>query len=206
MVVRGKYSQNDEDIIIDRYFRGRIGTLLSIGENDGKTLSNVLDRIEHGWSAVLVEPSAAAFEKMKALHDGNNKVHCFNVAIGKADGAATFYESGDHLGLGDTSLISTLEQSETDRWKGSKYDNFVMTTVEVNTWQSFCLKSPFSRYDLVSIDAEGLDLYILSQMEITCDMLIVEFNGKDETHYATLAANGGLRLISKNMENLIFAR
>ncbi len=205
----GKYSQNDEDILIERYFRGKIGTLLSIGENDGKTLSNALAAIERGWSAVLVEPSKTAFEKLSTLHGGNQKVHLFNVAIGEQDGEADFFESGEHIGNGDTSLISTLKESETERWKGSKFDNFTKTTVQVQTWQSFYASLPVKKFDLISIDAEGVDLFILQQMdliEMGCQMLIVEFNGKREDEYHTCAANGGLRLIAKNFENLIYAR
>lgn len=206
---KGKYSQNDEDYLIERYFRGKIGTILSIGENDGKTFSNVLSAIERGWQAVLIEPSKTAFEKLTKLHEGNANVMAFNIAIGKENGKADFYESGEHIGNGDTSLISTLNESELGRWKGSKYDNFTKTTVDVNTWEMFYSLFENMKFNLISIDAEGYDLFILQQMDLLkmdCEMLIVEYNGVNETEYSTAAANGGLRLLSKNFENLIYAR
>lgn len=220
---QGKYSQNSEDVIIEKYFNGRTGTLLSLGENDGKTLSNVLNSIEQGWDAVLVEPSKTAFEKLKELHKERSGVICYNIAIGEQDGTADFYESGEHLGTGDTSLISTLKASEIDRWKGSKFDNFTKTETTVMTWQSFIGKwTEIYRwrvscdgayhqpvFNLISVDCEGLDYFIMKQMDLNalgCEMLIVEYNGIDELKYMALAAQYGLKLHEKNMENLIFVR
>lgn len=206
---QGKYSQSNEDIIIARYFNGRTGTLLSLGENDGKTLSNVLNSIEQGWGAVLVEPSKAAFEKLKALHKDRDNVVCFSIAIGESDGVADFYESGEHLGTGDTSLISTLIPAEIDRWKGSKFDNFTKTQTTVMTWQSFIGQFEKPVFNLITIDCEGLDYFIMKQMDLNvlgCEMLIVEYNGIDELKYMAVAAQYGMKLHEKNFENLIFVR
>lgn len=208
---QGKYSQNSEDAIIESYFTGFTGTLLSIGENDGKSLSNVLSAIERGWKAVLIEPSKTAFANLRELHDKNPDVRLYNVAIGEQNGEADFYESGEHLGCGDTSLISTLIETETDRWKGSRFDNFTKTKTDVVTWEKFYSELPFDnmQFDLVSIDCEGLDLFILQQMNLSAmgvKMLIVEFNGKDENLFTIEADKAGLKLYHKNGENLIFVK
>ena len=55
------YSQNGEQLIIEKYFGDFKGILLDIGANDGETLSNSRSLIKKGWQAVLVEPSESAF-------------------------------------------------------------------------------------------------------------------------------------------------
>ena len=74
------YSQNNEDSLFKSIFPNG-GNLVEIGAFDGKTNSNSLLLIEHGWNAVLVEPSPAAFDKILKLHRKNEKVHLFNVAV-----------------------------------------------------------------------------------------------------------------------------
>lgn len=203
------YSQNNEQELILNYFKDRKGNVLDVGSNDGKSLSNSLAVIERGWGGVLIEPSLTAFKKLSQLHKDRTNVECFNIAIGKENGEADFYESGEHLGTGDTALISTLVKSETDRWKGSKFDNFTTTKVNVMTWESFYASIKQKTFELISIDCEGLDLYILSQMDLVamkCEMLIVEWNGKDFLIFDEIATEAGLILHSKNAENLIFAK
>lgn len=203
------YSQNDEEQIILRYFKERKGNVLDIGANDGKSLSNSLAVIEQGWGGVLVEPSLTAFKKLTLFHKGRENVECFNIAIGKENGEAEFYESGEHLGNGDTALISTLVKTETERWKGSKFDNFTTTKVNVMTWQAFYSSLRQKTFELISIDCEGLDLFILSQMDLSqmkCEMLIVEWNGKDFDDFNFCASDHGMKLLSQNAENLIFAK
>ena len=172
-------------------------------------LSNVLSAIERGWFGVLVEPSKTAFEKLSLLHSQRENVTCYNVAIGEQDGEADFYESGEHLGTGDTSLISTLKHEETKRWMGTKFDNFTTTKTQVQTWKAFYESLPEKTFQLISIDCEGYDLYILAQMnlkEMGCEMLIIEWNSNDFNAYNILASAHGLKLYSKNAENLIFVK
>lgn len=206
----GKYSQNNEDALIERYFGlTRKGTLLSLGENDGKTLSNTLAAIERGWTGVLVEPSETAFKKLEQLHNGRPEVYCLQVAVGDMPGIQDFYESGEHLGTGDTSLISTLKQEETVRWKGSKFDNFTPTKVEVMTWPDLYSLFPIKEFNLVSIDCEGMEKYLFQVMDFTLlktEMVIVEWNMKDKEFYTSIASSHGMRLYGENMENLIFVK
>jgi FkbM family methyltransferase len=206
------YSQNNEQELILQYFgANRIGTLLDIGANDGRSLSNSLAAIERGWSAVLIEPSPTAFEKLVQLHEGRNNISCFNIAIGEHDGEADFYESGEHIGNGDTSLISTLKETELTRWKGTRFDNFTKIKTDVVTWKRFYdeFAPPPKIYNLISVDCEGLDIFIVSQMDLRlmqCEMLIVEWNGKQFSDFNLIAEKAGMKLYDKNNENLIFVK
>lgn len=203
------YSQNKEDVSIQNYFDDFVGTLLSIGENDGKTISNSLALIDKGWKAVLVEPSPTAFKKLSDLHRNNSNVLCFNTAIGDFNGDAEFYESGEHLGVGDSALLSTLDVKETERWGNTAQFNKINVPVitflkfETNDTESFIKKT----FDFISIDAEGYDLRILKQIDLighNTSMVIIEWNGKDFNEFDNYFKGQGFKLYLKNIENLIY--
>lgn len=210
-----KYSQNDEQDVILNFFGNTIGNVLSLGENDGLTLSNSRALIEKNWYADLVEPSPTAYRKLYSLYKTNELVKTHNIAIGDKDGMADFYDSGTLLKTGDVALVSTLERNELIRWKGTV--QFDKIQVQVKTLETFFYDcgylstTPYELkkgWDFISIDCEGLDFSILSQM-VKYDfcgarLLCVEFNGKGEYLYTGLMK--GWKLIHKNAENLIYSR
>lgn len=201
------YSQNGEQIIIQKYFGDSIGRVLDIGANDGITLSNSYACIQKGWSALLVEPSMAAFYKLTDLHKDNDKVEPYNVAISTKEETVDFYESGEHLGIGDTSLLSTLKASEVDRWKSSG-ETFTKTKTVCLTFAGLMELTKNKKFDLITIDCEGLDHEVMTQIdlkEVECKMLIVESNSIEDDKYIKYASLHGMKLIHKNSENLIFA-
>lgn len=201
------YSQHGEGRVISDYFNSHIGTAISIGENDGKTLSNVLGLIEQGWSAYLIEPCLVPFNKMKELHKGNKSVHLFNYAIGLETGEADFYESGEHLGKGDTSLLSTLNESEIKRWKGTC--EFKKTKVKVKTFNDFLRDSRIANCDLISIDCEGLDFDILKTIplhKLSVAMIIIETNSVGNKEVIDYMFYNGYKLHYNNFCNLIFVK
>ena len=196
------YSQNNEEQLILDYF-GPVfkGTCLDLGANDGVTLSNTRACIERGWKGVMVDASTDMCEKLRRFD-----VEVHNVAMGNTDGLLTFYESGEHLGKGDRSLVSTIVPAEMDRWTN---ETFTPVTVECVTFATLLTRSAHKTFDLISIDIEGMDLDVLRQMDLTalgCKMLIVEFNGKDEGHYHACAIEHGMKLHAKNAENLIYVK
>lgn len=201
------YSQNGEDVIALFYFGEFKGNILSIGENDGKTLSNALLLIEQGWNAVLVEPSEKCFKQLKERHKGNDKVQCVKYAIAEEEGVFEFHESGSHLSINDHSLLSTLIESEKERWKGTA--EFTKTKVKAITFDTLLEISDYKKFDLVSIDVEGLDWNILTQIDlekIGCKMLIIETNSIEDKKYIDYCAKFGMKLRDKNHENLIFVK
>lgn len=200
------YSQNGEQQIIRNYFGDKIGTALSLGENDGKTLSNVYDCFLRGWSGTCVEPSKTAFNKLFDLHK-NNEVECFNVGISDKEGLVEFHDSGTHLNKGDTSLLSTFSQKDYDKWKGVTV--FETTLAQLITFPQLMVLSKIKTFDLISIDCEGLDYEILSQMNLAklkCKMLIIETNSIEDEKYIEYCSTFGMKVLHKNMENLIFVK
>ena len=199
-------SQNNEEQLIRKYFKGLVGSCLDLGANDGITLSNTRACILRGWAGVMVEASTAAFDRLRALYGPNMDVHCLNVAVGDHNGEVILHESGAHLGKGDVSLLSTTVESELDRWVGT---GFTPEPVRMVDFSTLLEMSPLKTFDLISIDIEGMDLAVLRQMDLNalkCSMLIVEFNGKDRDKFDRYVLPFGFLLYSKNGENLIYVR
>lgn len=112
------YSQRGEQPVILDYFKGFAGTLLDIGANDGITFSNSRALLELGWYGVLVEPSEKTFEQLtKNCEPFIRQVILHNVGIADFNGTAEFYESGPLVTDEDHSLVSTMKEVETERWK-----------------------------------------------------------------------------------------
>ena len=207
LIYRG---QNLEDKIVDDLFNGDIKSVLDIGAN-GIHLSNSYFFIQNGCSAVLVEPSPQAFNNLKDTYKGNDKVELFNVAIAqKNEKEMIFWESGEHLGLGDVSLLGTLHKKELNRWKGTQN---TFKEIKVNVWDfpKLLNESTIKKFDLISIDCEGEDINILKQMnlkELECKCLIIEWNGIESVKEEILkiVSEYGMTLEHKNGENLIFVK
>ena len=203
-----RFSQNDEDLHILRYFGNEVGTFLDAGANDGRTLSNTHALALRGWSGVCVEPSPVAFARLRELYADNPRIETHNVGMCAGNGTAILHESGTHLGLGDHSLLSTAKPAEMERWKSSGA-KFTPVDFECVTFIELLRRSEHAHFDLISIDIEGADLELLEQIDLNaveCRCLCVEWNGQNERLFTSLAKEGGLRLLTKNPENLIFCR
>lgn len=201
-------SQNNEAQIVANYFKGRKGTVLDIGANDGQTFSNSYDLIKLGWSGVLIEPGSV-FTQLEQLHKDNKLVTCYRLAIADKEQMLTFYESGAHVKNGkDSGLVSSLKEEETQRWRntGVQYTERKVQAVPF----SWVLKW-HKQFDFITIDAEGFDFAILKQINLDlvgCKCLCIEWNGnhKLSAAYKAYCDTYKLREISRNKENLIFAK
>lgn len=205
------YSQNAEDVFVLDYFKGFKGTLLEVGANDGRTLSNSLLLIENGWKGHLIEPGRKVFGSLYALHEFNPSVKMYNYGIGNKFETVTLYESGAHIINGsDLGLVSTIDYAETERWRksGVQFDEI---TIQINTFDGFYKFCNSDTFDFISIDAEGLDWQILQQIDLNsvgCKCLCIEFNGDNElqVRFSIYCASYGLKLAHINNENLIYIR
>lgn len=202
------YSQNSEELHILEFFKN-ISTrkcLLSIGENDGETFSNAFRLIEAGWEADLIEPSPEAFNKLNDLHFDNDRVDCHKIAIGTESGTMDFHDSGTHLNTGDTSLLSTLIPQEKERWKDTEWN---VIPVQVLTYADFKADKPYE-YDFISIDAEGLDVAILKQIDLTyTKLLCIEYNSIEQNKIYILEYTskfGMTKILYQSGENLLICR
>jgi len=203
------YSQSNEQEIIINLFKGkRDGTFLDIGANDGVTLSNTFALANnYGWTGLLVEASPKAYERLLKNYELIDRDIDFqNVAIGKEDGVLEFWESGELLGKGDVGLVSSGVLFELNRWKTLDM-KFEKLSVPMTSVETMLGRSRHKTFDLLSLDIEGMELDVLPQIDfkaLKIQVAVIEFNGKDEQKYHDIMFPQGFKLVSKNMENLIY--
>ena len=205
------YSQHHEQQIILDYFNGSLGTLLDVGANDGKTFSNSRALLELGWYGVLVEPCEKTFIELQK-NCGHFPVQLHNVGISDYCGTAEFFESGPLVTKSDHSLVSSMKQSETERWKKKSKPKdhiveFTKTTIPVIDFATLLKNSRCDTFDFITIDVEGMELEILRQINIKalgCKMICIEYSGKPEQAeiYDSLIPHP---VHYKNRTNIIYA-
>lgn len=201
------YSQNNEEKIILEYFGEKTGSFLSIGENDGETLSNVRALALKGWCGVMVEPSPTAFRRLKTLYEKEKKgcFYLYECAIGEHNGEATLHDSGTLLKKNDVSLVSTVIADEKKRFQSVVTYNEV--PVKIFRWKTFLNRLYIKQFDFISIDAEGLDAAILEQIDVsTVQCVCIEWNGHTELKERFSKKLEGFNIIYTSGENLIYAR
>ena len=202
------YSQNKEEQYILEYFKGRTGAFLDLGCNDCKTFSNTRALFELGWKGVLVDPSPKAISKCRELYNGHKGVYIYEYAISDHNGKKMLQQSGQLIDSRDVALVSTFHDSEMGRFK----QTVSYTPVEVKTfrWKTFLnrLKSiKMQDFNFVSIDCEGDDLEILSQMDLSkVELICLEWNGKPDLKKAFEEYLQGFKLIYTSGENLLYGR
>lgn len=200
------YSQNNEEKFILDYFGDFVGTFLDLGANDGVTLSNSCALVEKNWSGLLIEASPKAFARDHHYKSMRGTLHWWNTAIGSFDGDIILNESGELLGKGDTSLVSSTRQDEVERWASLDMP-FEKITVKVIKFETLMERSPFKEFDFITIDIEGMEPEVVPQIDFKAlgtRMAIIEWNGKNAELYDTLLMNHGLKLIHTNAENRIY--
>lgn len=201
------YSQNEEDLFVKDYFGDYKGTLLSVGENDGETYSNAKLLIDNAWKAHLVEPGRI-FTKLKALYESNINVFTYSVGLSDFDGDVILHESGCHIpGSADRGLVSSIDENEIKRWPLVQFDPY---EIEVMKWDTFYkLYLWATKFDFISLDAEGYDWKILQQIDLEsvgCKALCVEWNGDRDLLKLFTDHCRGFKIGLINAENIIFIK
>jgi FkbM family methyltransferase len=208
------YSQNLEEKFILDYFGSFKGILLDLGANDGQTFSNSRQLLLNGWSGILVDASPSAVDALNKLYPPGGKVSVINGAVGLpgASGYADFLESGPHLpNKSDYGLLSSLLPGETDRWvkQGVKFTSVRVPLVSVASLYAL-LPAGAPGFDFITIDIEGMDLAVLSQLDLSgTRLLCIEHNGNPGLldAYKKYCAKFGLNTaLYSSGENVIFAR
>ena len=201
------YSQSSEEKYILEYFGSHVGSFIDIGANDGKTLSNTFALAEKGWTGVLVEPSPIAFAKLKDTYSDMKGFYFYPYALGESNNEVILHDSGTHLNKNDHGLLSTILENEKKRWKKEKFEE---VKIKCFRWKTFLNRLKIKTFDFISLDAEGLDLKILKQINLSDTKLVcVEWNSIEERRQEFLKYCSGYgleKIIYTSAENLLIAR
>lgn len=204
------YGQNNEDLIAFNYLSSvdiHSPIVLDIGANDGELYSNSKLFSDRGCIVHLVECSEKALERLREKYKDAKNVNIWPYAVIPEGMPITpFYESGSLVNRGDVALVSTFSIKEKERWPQMNYKEIDVNRITISELLN---KIGPTKIDFLSIDVEGLDLEILKAFnlnEISCRIVCVENNGKNEGLFWSHMVQYGFRLLHKNAENLIFAR
>jgi FkbM family methyltransferase len=205
------YSQGKEEPFIINFFKDRIGTLLDVGANDGKSLSNSLRLIELGWTGILIEASPKAFARLQETHKYRNNVYLFNLALTDHDGEGELNESGaikaGKCNRDNVGLVSSLDEKWMKPWGKTHFDKI---KVPCRSWKTFLEESPIKKFDFITIDIEGEDAKLLEQIdlkEIGCELLCIEYIYPEMITILTeICENKGYKEVGRTKTNLLFAK
>lgn len=201
------YSQSQEQDAILKYFGDFVGTFADIGSNDGETFSNTRALALLGWKGVLIDPSPTAFPKLQKLYENEKKgnFYLYNCAVAKFNGRITLHDSGSLLKTGDAGLVSTTVAEEKKRFESVL--SYKEVEVKCFRWKTLLNRLSIKKFDCISLDAEGADVDILEQIDVTdVKLLIVEWNGHQYLKERFTAKMQGFKIIYTSGENLIFGR
>lgn len=139
---------------------------IQIGAFDGIMADPLRKYIEkYGWSGVLVEPQARAAHKLRELYGGNHRIVVLQAALDRECGTRTLF---------------TVESETAPTWAGGmasfQREHIVKHAVLIPgietmvreekvdciTFHEVLAKLPSERIDLLQLDAEGSDAYLLS--------------------------------------------
>lgn len=189
------YSQNNEQQYILDYFKDVKGIFLDIGANDGKTLSNTAALADIGWSGVMIEPSPKTYIQCVYNYKENRNIKVYNYAISDKAGAVKFYEATD-------TLLSSMSEEQVKTW------NIPYEVINVQCLTYFLFnREVLGDFDFISIDAEGMDLVILKQIDLTnTKMICVEHGNSFENEIRGYCESFGMKQIMRNFENIIMAK
>jgi FkbM family methyltransferase len=209
------YSQHGEDLILKEYFKDKIGTFLDLGANDGITLSNTYLFYELGWEGLMVEGSPYVFERLNNRFENEDRVQCLNVFLSDKEGLYDFYHNTNHhvnpnIDRNNMDLLSTIDINSYQRAKDWGF--FEKKEIFCHTFAKVVELSKIKKYDLISIDIEGMDYNVLSQInleETETECLIIEHNDNisDKNKIIDYCSKFGLtNILFDNSCNIILAK
>lgn len=211
------FSQSGEQKVILDFFASkgiRTGRFCDIGANNGITFSNTRALALLRWAGTYVEASPKAFASLESsqvtlMSHVVYSSQYFNLALTSYNGEVILKESGSILAdKQDVALVSSLNESEVDRFKSITTYNDVM--VKCVTWPEFFVNySTFKSFDFISIDIEGEELSILPDMDFDAmqtKMVCIEWNSKPELKKEYDKYLSKFKVIYTSAENLIYAR
>jgi FkbM family methyltransferase len=151
-ILRKSYSQNGEDLIIDKILKGKkTGFYIDVGANNPDRFSNTKRFYQKGWTGINIEPNYSNYSKFlkKRPRDIN-----LNVGIGNYKGNLKFYTFFPNA-------LSTFSIEEVKKYKKQGFKLIQEQKIEVKRLKEILKKYAPKEIDFISIDTEGFDFEVL---------------------------------------------
>ena len=172
------FSQEGEDRIIeDLIGEAEPGAFVDVGAFDPVRFSNTMRLYLRGWRGVNIEPNTAVARRFRRLRPGDAFV---SVAVGETAGSSRYFEF-------DEPALNTLDESVAQQLVSEgKYRLVATSEVPVRPLTDVLSSgTPLGRFDLLSVDVEGLDEQVLESLDWTRfrpRIVCSEAKGSDRAH------------------------
>lgn len=151
------YSQEGEDLIIDRFFENQsTGFFIDIGAHHPRRFSNTYLLYQKGWQGINIDPMPGV---MKLFNKERPKDINLEIGISREKNILKYY-------IFNEKALNTFSESEAiikSKINPTKY--FIVNTININTYPLEKILDKYidssKKIDLMSIDVEGLDLDVL---------------------------------------------
>lgn len=143
--------------------------VIQIGAHDGQTNDPLFPfLILHDWSGVLVEPLPAPFKRLQAIHRDRPRLRLARVAVGDEEAVQTLWTVQSVPGLPPwapqlASFRKDVILKHADRIPNLP-DLLAPVSVPCLRLDSLLARFAITDFDLLHVDAEGLDAAILRQV------------------------------------------
>ena len=158
-VARVSYSQQGEDLVLQRIFEGvKSGYYVDIGAFHPKQYSNTLNFYNKGWKGLNVEPNKNNFFNFNTMRPRDVNVNC---GIGTSESPMIYYEFS-------SPELNTFNIKHKEYWEKQQGYNIIgESKVLIQTLKELLDKNlpTGTNIDFLTIDVEGQDLDVLKSNE-----------------------------------------
>ncbi|KKT42790.1 MAG: hypothetical protein UW64_C0003G0036 [Microgenomates group bacterium GW2011_GWC1_44_37] len=201
-LVLGSYSQQQEDLIVDKIHRYKTkGFFVDIGANDPVRFNNTYRFYLKGWRGINVEPNTKKFERLKKIRPEDTNV---NVGISGTKGKLSFYNF-------HTDTLSTFSKKEADNYVKQGFEIESIRKVDTLPLKNLLKKLNVRNIDFLTIDTEGYDVVILKSNDwekyrpkVICVENITQNNTNENSEIKKLLVSQEYKLVINNGLNSIF--
>lgn len=152
---------------------------VEIGANDGVNSDKLHPYIASGAiKGILVEPQPDVFERLKANYKETSGLHFENVAIASKPATLPFYTLKENYAsyaktpLSHSEFTDRISSLSVEnilkhvRYEGDWRDILEEKKVDCVTFNDLLHRSTFNQFDIIQIDAEGMDAEILMSIDL----------------------------------------
>lgn len=150
------YSQEGEDLVLKRLFHSSFtGKYLDIGANHPKRYSNTYLLYKKGWTGVAIDPNPELKKLWKKMRPYDKFINA---------GVSSTTESMNYFYFKDNAL-NTFSTEKAQEIVIKHGEDILLRTEKIVMQKLDNLVSNEKKFDLVTIDAEGMDETILKEID-----------------------------------------
>lgn len=164
------YAQFGEDTVLLELFKDiGHGRYVDVGAHHPYRYSNTYLLCKKGWHGVNIDPNPHTIALFNEARPADKNI-C--AGAGRA-GTLTYYRFSDPA-------VNTFRKDEAEKWKGKSFLKFIGTTeIEIKPLSEL-VEGPI---DLLTIDAEGMDLEVLQSYDWKHYPHVIVIEGDDSKQF-----------------------